>query len=146
MKRFVRINGAVVIDVTRQAEPPSIGGTWLEAPDWVGSGDTFDGVVFARAVSMQVDTSAYIDIGPFFDRFESAKFAVLASANAGVGVVLKDAMARKWIDLKNPAVAQAIDIVISAGILGVDAALKSRILNTPVSKAESFALRKVYFI
>lgn len=92
-----------------------------------------------------VDTEWLIDVGPFFDRFESAKFAVLTSANVGVKAVIADCQSRKWIDLKNPAVAQGIDVVIGAGIAGVDSALKDRILNTPVSDIDNFALRKLYF-
>jgi hypothetical protein len=92
-----------------------------------------------------VSTDWLIDVGPFLDRFESAKFAVLTSSNAGVKAVISDCQMRKWIDLKNPAVAQGIDVVISAGVEGVDAALKDRILNTPVADMHNFALRKLYF-
>lgn len=94
---------------------------------------------------LEVDTTFLLDVGPFFDRFESAKYAVLCSLSISVQAVIKDAQSRNWIDLKHPAVAQGIDVIIGAGVAGVDAALKDRILNTPASDTENYALRKVYF-
>jgi hypothetical protein len=41
-----------------------------------------------------------IDIGPFFDRFGTAKMAVLTSSDLGVQAILKDTQVRKWLDLK----------------------------------------------
>lgn len=89
-----------------------------------------------------IDTSRLIDVGPFFDRFGAAKIAVLASTNPTVAALVKDVQCRKWIDLSRPDVAQAIDIIIAAGITGVD---KSAILNNPVQPAEQLALIKLYF-
>lgn len=87
----------------------------------------------------------YIDIGPFYDRFGTAKYAVLASTNANVQMVIKDIQIRKWVDLDSPQVAAGIDLIIAAGVPGVDAALKNAIINTPVTAEEQFALVKDYF-
>ena len=86
-----------------------------------------------------------IDIGPFFDRFGASKMPILSSADVTVRAIVQDVMARKWIDLQRVDVAQAIDILISKAITGVDAAMKARILTTPVTAAENLAVVKLYF-
>ena len=90
-------------------------------------------------------TEWLIDVGPFFDRFGPAKMAVLAHPDALVQALVKDLQVRKWIDLKRADVGQGIDLLISKSIPGLDAALKSAILNTPVQPVENLALRKAYF-
>ena len=86
----------------------------------------------------------YIDVGPFFDRFGSAKLAVLTSADAGVQAVLKDTQVRRWLDLKLPEIAQSVDYVASV-VPAVTPELKEAILTTPVAEHENLALRKLYF-
>lgn len=84
-----------------------------------------------------------IDIGPFFDRFGTAKMAVLTSADVVVKAIIQDVQIRKWIDLQRVDVGQALDVLISKSL--IDAALKTSILTTPVSADENRALRKLYF-
>lgn len=86
----------------------------------------------------------YIDIGPFFDRFGSAKMAVLTSTDAGVKALITDIQIRKWIDLKLPEVDQALAYLGSV-IPAVTTELQSAILETPVAEHENLALRKLYF-
>ena len=86
----------------------------------------------------------YIDIGPFFDRFGSAKLAVLTSTNPGVQAILKDTQVRKWLDLKLPAIAQSVDYLASV-VPAVTPELKEAILTTQVAEHENLALRKLYF-
>lgn len=86
----------------------------------------------------------YIDAGPFFDRFGSAKLAVLTSADAGVQAILKDTQIRKWLDLKLPEIAQSVDYVASV-VPAVTPKLKEAILTAPVAEHENLALRKLYF-
>ena len=86
----------------------------------------------------------YIDIGPFFDRFGSAKLAVLTSTDPGVQAILKDTQVRKWLDLKLPEIAQSVDYVASV-VPAVTPELKEAILTTPVAEHENLALRKLYF-
>ena len=86
----------------------------------------------------------FIDIGPFYDRFGSAKMAVLTSTDAGLKAIFADLNIRKWVDLKRPDVAQALAYVGSV-VPAVDAAMQLTILNTPVADIENLALRKVYF-
>ena len=90
-------------------------------------------------------TEWLIDVGPFFDRFGTAKLAVLSSSDAAVRALVTDLQVRKWIDLKRADVAQGIDLLISKSIPGLDAARKSAILTTPVQPVENLALRKDYF-
>ena len=90
-------------------------------------------------------TEWLIDVGPYFDRFGPAKLAVLSSSDATVRALVTDLQVRKWIDLKRADVAQGIDLLISKSIPGIDAALKSAILDTPVQPVENLALRKAYF-
>ncbi len=84
-----------------------------------------------------------IDIGPFFDRFEPYKMAILTSADAIVQGVVKDCMARKWVDLRLAAVGAGIDALISKGVC--NAPTKVAVLHTPVLPDENMALRIVYF-
>ena len=86
-----------------------------------------------------------IDIGPFFDRFGAAKMNILASANATVQALVRDLQIRKWVDLQRADVTAGIDALIALGVAGVDGALKTAVLTTPVAAAENEALRKVYF-
>ena len=86
----------------------------------------------------------FIDIGPFFDRFGSAKMAVLTSSDAGVQAILKDTQVRKWLDLKLPEIASAV-AYIGTKVPEVTPELQQSILNTPVEEKENLALRKLYF-
>ena len=86
----------------------------------------------------------YIDVGPFFDRFGSAKLAVLTSTNPGVQAILKDTQVRKWLDLKLPEITQSVDYVASV-VPAMTPELKEAILTTPVAEHENLALRKLYF-
>ena len=86
----------------------------------------------------------YIDVGPFFDRFGSAKLAVLTSTNPGVQAILKDTQVRKWLDLKLPEIIQSVDYVASV-VPAMTPELKEAILTTPVAEHENLALRKLYF-
>lgn len=85
-----------------------------------------------------------IDVGPFFDRFGSAKMAVLTSADAGVRGILADLQPRKWIDLKRVDVAEGLAYVGSK-VASVTPELQESILSLPVTDAENLALRKLYF-
>ena len=85
-----------------------------------------------------------IDIGPFFDRFGTAKMAVLTSSDAGVQAILKDTQVRKWLDLKLPEIASAV-AYIGTKVPSVTQELQQSILNTPVAETENLALRKLYF-
>ena len=86
----------------------------------------------------------FIDIGPFFDRFGSAKMAVLTSSDVGVQAILKDTQVRKWLDLKLPEIASAV-AYIGTKVPKVTPELQQSILNTPVEEKENLALRKLYF-
>ena len=86
----------------------------------------------------------YIDIGPFFDRFGSAKLAVLTSTDPGVQAILKDTQVRKWLDLKVPDLVQSLEYVASV-IPEITPELKDTILNTKPAEHENLALRKLYF-
>lgn len=91
-----------------------------------------------------LDTTWYIDHGPFYDRFKEAKTDILMSTNAVVTAILKDLSSRKWVDLKLPVVAASLNI-ISGIIPSLTLTLITAILNSPVSPEENFALRKIYF-
>lgn len=87
---------------------------------------------------------AYIDIGPFFDRFGAQKIPVLSSTDATVQAILRDVQVRKWLDLNRPDVAQSLAF-IGTKVAGLTPALQSAIITTPVTPEENMALRKTYF-
>ena len=92
-----------------------------------------------------VDHAAwFIDIGPFMDRFGASKLAVLTSTDATVQAIIKDMMARKWIDLKRADVGTSLAYIGSV-VPSVNGVLYLSILNTPVTAEENLALRKLYF-
>ena len=95
----------------------------------------------------QVPATAWewlIDIGSFFDRFGTAKMAVLTSSDTGVQAIIKDTQVRKWLDLKLPEIASAV-AYIGTKVPALTAELQQSILNTPVEEKENLALRKLYF-
>ena len=85
-----------------------------------------------------------IDLGPFYDRFGTAKMAVLTCADAGVKAIMADVSVRKWIDLQRADVASSL-VYIGTKVPSVDATLQAHILTTPVTLDENRALRKLYF-
>ena len=97
-------------------------------------GNTYDGAAFhAPVVIAPVDPCQWlIDIGPFYDRFGSAKMSVLTSPDPSLKAVLTDINIRKWIDLKLPSVAQGLAYV-GAVVAAVTPALQSAILTTPLA-------------
>ena len=120
-----------------------VGETW---PNWTGEGWAMLDYAEPSAPEAPAPgpTDWLIDIGPFFDRFGSAKMAVLTSADAGVKAILSDLQVRKWIDLQRADVGQGLAYVGSK-VPSVTAALQTAILTTPVAAEENLALRKLYF-
>lgn len=96
------------------------------------------------AAEKQKQTEWLIDVGTFFDRFGAAKLAVLSCPDATVQAILRDVQARKWIDLQRPDVAQSL-AYIATKVSGITSELMTSVLTTPVTDAENFALRKLYF-
>lgn len=97
-------------------------------------------------IKQPVDTTTewFIDLGPFFDRFDTAKMAVLTSADAGVKALVADIQIRKWIDLKRADVAAGLAYIGSV-VPSLTPALQTAILTTPVAFEENLALRRLYF-
>lgn len=141
--RYALIQGGAVANVVEQDEAPTLPGEWVACgnagPGWAYSGGNF------TAPAVVNPTEWLIDVGPFFDRFGAAKINILASANATVQALVRDLQIRKWVDLERADVAAGIDALIALGVSGVDGALKTAVLTTPVAAAENEALRKVYF-
>ena len=57
----------------------------------------------------------HISVGAFFDRFGSAKWAILADATPAVQAVIKDASVRSYIDLDNPDLPAGLALLTAAG-------------------------------
>ncbi|WP_409482591.1 hypothetical protein [Noviherbaspirillum sp. ST 5-3] len=92
------------------------------------------------------ETEWLIDIGPFFDRFDASgasTMSILSSVDVQVQALVKNVMARKWIDLKRADLPQMMDLLISKGLLTAEQ--KSYILMTPLAPEENLALRRLYF-
>ena len=89
-------------------------------------------------------TTWLIDVGPFYDRFSTAKTAVLTSTDAGVKAIMADVQIRKWIDLQRADVASSLAYIGSV-VPSLTPAMQTAILTTPVSAEENLALRKLYF-
>lgn len=85
-----------------------------------------------------------LDLGPFYDRFSTAKMPVLTSPDATVKAIIADCNIRKWIDLENPDVASGL-AYIGTVVAALTPAIQTAILTTPVTAEENRALRKLYF-
>lgn len=57
----------------------------------------------------------HITVGAFFDRFGAEKWSVLASTDPMVQAMVRDASARKFIDLDRPDLLQGLQLVQSKG-------------------------------
>lgn len=146
MTRYAQLSDNSVVNIIESAtDPDGINGEWVACGN-AGPGWTYDGTTFAPPVPpVVVDPCEWlIDLGPFYDRFGSAKMAVLTSADAGVKAIMADVAIRKWIDLQRTDVASSL-AYIGSKVPSVDAALQTAILTTPVSADENRALRKQYF-
>lgn len=145
--RYARVlNGVVQTVVESHIDPDGVGPEWVACGD-AGPGWTYDGTNFAAPVPppTPVDPCEWlIDLGPFYDRFGTAKMAVLTSADSGVKAIVSDLSIRKWVDLKRADVASALAYIGSV-VPVVTSTLQDAILNTPVTSIENLALRKLYF-
>lgn len=77
-------------------------------------------------------TPRHISVGAFFDRFGTAKWAILADTTPTVQAVIKDASVRQFIDLDNPELAGGIALLQQAGH-EVDA---EAVIDAPVQPGE----------
>ena len=75
----------------------------------------------------------HISVGAFFDRFGSAKWAILADATPAVQAVIKDASVRSYIDLDNADLPAGLALLVSAGH-AIDA---SAVTGAPVAPGEA---------
>lgn len=88
----------------------------------------------------------WIDVGPFYDRFGADALAIAASDIGACKAVQTLTGVRKYIDLKDPRIAQMIDMLIAVqqpaaasfapGSGPMTAAKKDKILNTPTTEYE----------
>lgn len=117
------------------------------AVEWNGYPySAFDHVLDApvEAAAPKSTTEWLIDIGPFFDRFSTAKMAVLTSTHPVVKAILQDVTVRKWVDLRRPDVVAAI-AAIRAVVPTLTEAMADEIVTKPVQEEENMALRMDYF-
>ena len=148
MQRYAQISdGVVQIVIESEVDPDGINGAWIACGPEVGPGWLYDGATFAAPAlpPLPVDPCLWlIDLGPFYDRFASAKMAVLMCTDAGVKAIIGDLNIRKWVDLRRPDVASGLAYVGSK-VPELTAALQTAILSTPVTADENRALRKMYW-
>ena len=105
------INGSVKNIILADAEfAATLPGLWVECSSDIGIGYSYENGVFTAPVVPVipiVDPCQWlIDIGPFYDRFGTAKMAVLTSSDAAVKAIMQDVNIRKWVDLQCADVAQ----------------------------------------
>ena len=144
------VNGVrTLYDVIESAtDPDGVNGEWVLCGN-AGSGWTSadGGLTFQPPVAPPVvapEWEWYINLGPFYDRFKTAKMAVLTSTDPTVIAIRADVAVRAWVDLKRADVAQSLAYIASV-VPALTPAIISEILNTPVSLSENLALRKDYF-
>lgn len=144
MERYAQVQNGIVDQVIEsETDPDGINGEWVACGN-AGPGWSYNGSTFLPPETPVDPCEWLIDLGPFYDRFGSAKMAVLTSADAGVKAIMADVAIRKWIDLQRTDVASSL-AYIGSKVPSVDATLQAAILTTPVSADENRALRKQYF-
>ena len=89
-------------------------------------------IIRALTPTESIQDTWLIAVGAFFDRFGALKIPILASSDAGIQAMVKDAQVRKWIDLHRPDLPSMLDYIIAVGF-AVD---KATILGTPAAPTE----------
>lgn len=90
------------------------------------------------------ETEWLLDVGAFFDRFQTAKLPVLMSQDALVQAMVKDVQSREWVDLQNPEIASALAYIATV-VPQVTSELVDSILHDAVKEQENLVLRRLYF-
>lgn len=104
----------------------------LQSYDTSVLGKEWNGTSFVDVPPVPVPDTWLIAVGAFFDRFGALKIPILASSDAGIQAMVKDAQVRKHIDLQRPDLPSMLDYIIAAGF-AVD---KAAILGTPAAPTE----------
>ncbi|WP_418646566.1 hypothetical protein ACNQFN_11560 [Thauera butanivorans] len=74
----------------------------------------------------------HISVGAFYDRFGSAKYAILADSSPIVQALIKDTSVRQYIDLDRADLPDGLQMLVNAGH-GIDV---GAILSAPVQPGE----------
>lgn len=131
-KRYAIIDGGIVENIAAAESPLDPG--WIDVTDAdpaPGIGWAYDGTTFTPPPPPAPEPR-HISVGAFFDRFGSEKINILASTDAVVQALVRDASVRKFIDLDRPDLAQAMQILVGKGF-NID---PDAILNAPVQPNE----------
>ncbi len=131
--RYAIIEGGVVVNVTEGAKmDPS----WVSCEPSVGIGHTYASGAFTAPVQPGSEPQAdswLISVGAFYDRFGVYKIPILASSDAVVQAMIRDAQVRWFIDLQRADLPTMLDVLIAKGY-PID---KAAILNTPAAPGEA---------
>lgn len=147
--KYAKITNAVVSNII-EADSVFVGGqsgTWVNVTGIdCGIGWNYNGSAFSAPVVVTVakQTQRLIDPGSFYDRFGTAKMAVLTSTDVTLKAILSDLNIRAWVDLSRMDVASALAYVGTV-VPEVTTQLQTSILTTPVTAEENRVLRKLYF-
>jgi hypothetical protein len=95
-------------------------------------GMEWSGAAFAPVVIPPAPDTWLISVGAFFDRFGAFKIPILASTDAGIQAMIKDAQVRTRINLQRADLTDMLDYIIAQGF----AVNKTIILGTPAAPDE----------
>lgn len=143
MKTFEVVRKSDGVAVTTYAADTSIEWVGMEFNEYDHNDITFRDIHVDPPAAIDPCRSL-IDIGPFFDRFGSAKMAILTSTDLVVQAILTDVSVRKWVDLSLPEIVKVM-AVLGMKIPSVTQDVKNNVLKIPVMPEENFALHKLYF-
>lgn len=157
MDRYAQlVDNVVHMVIESDTDPDGINGEWIQVSNEVGPGFLYDGTNFTPPPPPPPvidDAAAYIDIGPFNDRFGAKKLAILMSSDLIIRAFNDDKNSRHWIDLNRADVAAALNYMAGVTVPGLPimaspiltTAEVQNILQTPVRDDEQLVLRKLYF-
>ena len=114
VKRWALIRGGAAATVVESdTQPDTFGGPWVEAPDHVGPGWTWDGADWAAPVPVALPRQ--LSVGAFKDRLGMDALAIAVSTHPVCVAVREMLYDRKLVDLDRPDAAAFLGMMASAG-------------------------------
>jgi hypothetical protein len=155
MPRYAIIEHNKVVNVAMADGP--MDSNWIQSDAAMVGWTESNGVLSAPVVPtppVVVDPCEFLlDIAPFTDRLEPHKYQIDTHTDPFIQYFNRDLSRRKYVDLKDPKVAAALNYMAGHATPGIGTiatpifndAFVANVINTPALLKENFALRKAYF-
>ena len=130
-------SSATKVDRSVEVKPSNLSVTTVEGEkranytgyDWIDI--PYVVPVIAPVVEPETPYKWKLDVGAFFDRFGTAKIAILSSQDSTVQAIVRDCLTRHWIDLKQDTTKEGVLALVFLVLFG-----RSKLLLFEVSPRE----------